>query len=155
MLMKIHRATRLYEAWLAKQIHLVPIDLALKHKTMKRDAFLFFRSTFYRWMQVWPEVCRDVVTAPLLLAIGDAHVENFGTWRDSEGRLIWGINDFDEAYPLPYTNDLVRLAVSATLATDTKQLAIKPKVACDALLTGYTEGLNSGGQPFVLAEEHW
>ena len=42
MLMKSHRATRLYEAWLAKQIHLVPIDLALKHKTMKRDAFLFF-----------------------------------------------------------------------------------------------------------------
>ena len=38
--------------WLAKQIHLVPSDLALKHKTMKRDAFLFFRSTFYRWMQV-------------------------------------------------------------------------------------------------------
>ncbi len=69
MLMKIHRATRLYEAWLAKQIHLVPIDLALKHKLMKRDAFLFFRSTFYRWMQVWPEVCRDVVTAPLLLAM--------------------------------------------------------------------------------------
>ena len=155
MLMKMHRATRLYEAWLAKQIHLVPIDLARKHKTMKRDAFLFFRSTFYRWMQVWPEVCRDVVTAPLLLAIGDAHVENFGTWRDSEGRLIWGINDFDEAYPLPYTNDLVRLAVSATLATDTKQLAIKPKAACDALMTGYTEGLNSGGRPFVLAEEHW
>ncbi len=69
MLMKIHRATRLYEAWLAKQIHLLPIDLALKHKTMKRDAFLFFRSTFYLWMQVWPEVCRDVVTAPLLLAM--------------------------------------------------------------------------------------
>ncbi|MEK7763903.1 MAG: hypothetical protein AAB433_20215 [Nitrospirota bacterium] len=42
MLMKIHRATRLYEAWLAKQIHLVPSDLALKHKTMKRDTFLFF-----------------------------------------------------------------------------------------------------------------
>ena len=49
----------------------------------------------------------------------------------------------------------MRLAVSATLATDTKQLAIKPKTACDALLTGYTEGLNSGGRPFVLAEEHW
>jgi hypothetical protein len=155
MAMKIHLATRLYEAWLAKQIHLVPSDLALKHKRMKRDAFLFFRSTFYRWMQVWPEVCRDVVTAPLLLAIGDAHIENFGTWRDSEGRLVWGTNDFDEAYPLPYTNDLVRLAVSATLAADTKQLAIRPKAACDALLTGYTEGLNSGGQPFVLAEEHW
>lgn len=155
LLMKIHRASRLYDAWLAKQIQLVTSDLALRHKRMKRDAFLYFRSTFYRWVQVWPDVCRDVVTAPLLLAIGDAHVENFGTWRDSEGRLVLGTNDFDEVYPLPYTNDLVRLAGSATLAADTKQLAIKPKAACDALLTGYTEGLNSGGQPFVLAEEHW
>ncbi|MBC7838193.1 MAG: DUF2252 family protein [Nitrospiraceae bacterium] len=152
--MKIHRATRLYEAWLAKQIHLVHIDLALKHKTMKRDAFLFSNLHF-------TDGCRcgqkRVVTSSRHRCYwrGDAHVENFGTWRDSEGRVIWGINDFDEAYPLPYTNDLVRLAVSATLATDTKQLAIKPKVACDALLTGYTEGLNSGGRPFVLAEEHW
>jgi Uncharacterized protein conserved in bacteria (DUF2252) len=154
MLMKIHRATRLYETWLAKQVPLVPKDLALKHDVMRRDAFSFLRSTFYRWIQVWPEVCGDLVTAPLLRASGDVHVENFGTWRDSEGRLIWGINDFDEAYPLPYTNDLVRLAVSATLATDTKHLAIKHKDACDALLTGYTEGLNWGGRPFVLAEQH-
>jgi len=42
MLMKIHRATRFYEAWLAKQIQLLPSDLALKHKIMKRDAFSFF-----------------------------------------------------------------------------------------------------------------
>ena len=54
--------------------------------------------------------------APRALAVGDLHVENFGTWRDVEGRLIWGINDFDEAWRLPYTNDLVRLATSALLA---------------------------------------
>ena len=84
----------------------------------------------------------------------DLHLENFGTWRDTEGRLIWGINDFDEAYPLPYTNDLVRLAVSANLAIKSEHLAIKPRVAYDAILTDYTEGLKSGGQPFVLAEQH-
>jgi len=32
-----------------------------------------------------------------VLAVGDLHVENFGTWRDAEGRLIWGVNDFDES----------------------------------------------------------
>src|SRR5262249_2598982 len=151
---KIHRATRLYEKWLAMQTWLVPKDLALKHVRMKLDAFTFFRATFYRWIQVWPEVCVDLVAAPVLRAIGDLHVENFGTWRDSEGRLIWGINDFDEAYPLPYSNDLVRLAVSATLASETKHLAITLKDACDAILTGYMEGLKSGGQPFVLSEHH-
>jgi hypothetical protein len=152
--MKIYRATRLFEKWLAKQTSLVPKDLALKHVLMKRDVFSFFRATFYRWAQVYPDICDDFATTPVLLAIGDLHVENFGTWRDIEGRLIWGINDFDEAYPLPYTNDLVRLAVSATLAIEMKSLAAKPKEAYDAILTGYREGLKSGGQPFVLAQQH-
>lgn len=40
---------------------------------------------------------------------------SFGTWRDGLGRLIRGIDDFDYAYPLPFLNDLVRLAVSAIL----------------------------------------
>ena len=150
----ITTVTRQYETWLAKYTSLVKADLALKHVLMKRDAFSFFRATFYRWMQVWPDVCADLVTTPGLRAIGDLHVENFGTWRDSEGRLIWGMNDFDEAYPLPYTNDLVRLAVSATLAIKTTRLAIKPTEAYDAILTGYTEGLKTGGRPFVLAEQH-
>ena len=152
--MKIDQATQDYEKWLAKQIPLVAADLRLKHTFMKHNGFSFLRATFYRWMQVWPEVCADLVTTPVLRATGDLHVENFGTWRDSEGRLIWGINDFDEAYPLPYTNDLVRLAVSAKLAVIAEHLTIKPRNAYDAILTGYAEGLKSGGQPFVLSEQH-
>lgn len=152
--MKIDQATRDYEKWLARQIPLVPVDLRRKHTFMQRSAFSFLRATFYRWMQVWPEVCADLVASPVLRATGDLHVENFGTWRDSEGRLIWGINDFDEAYSLPYTSDLVRLAVSAKFAAIAEHLAIKPKDACEAIMTGYNEGLKSGGQPFVLSEQH-
>lgn len=152
--MTIDQATRHYEEWLAKWIPLVPGDLRLKHDLMKRDGFAFLRATFYRWMQVWPHVCPELAGAPSVLAVGDLHVENFGTWRDSEGRLIWGINDFDEVYTLPYTNDLVRLAVSAELAIDTGQLDLKLKDVCDAILTGYTEGLQFGGRPFVLSERH-
>jgi uncharacterized protein DUF2252 len=152
--MKIDQTTQDYEKWLARQIPLVPADLRLKHTLMKGSGFSFLRATFYRWMRVWPEVCPDLVTTPVLQAIGDLHVENFGTWRDSEGRLIWGINDFDEAYSLPFTNDLLRLAVSAKLAVKAEQLTIKPRAAYDAILTGYTEGLESGGQPFVLSEHH-
>jgi len=33
----------------------------------------------------------------------------------TEGRLSWGVDDFDESYPLPYTNDLVRLAASVRI----------------------------------------
>ena len=114
--MGIVKATRAYETWLATHIRLLPADLRRKHEAMAQDLFPFFRATFYRWMQLWPEVCADEARAPQVLAVGDLHVENFGTWRDIEGRLVWGINDFDEVYELPYTIDLVRLAASAHIA---------------------------------------
>ena len=69
----------------------------------------------------------DADRAPQVLAVGDLHVENFGTWRDMEGRLVWGINDFDEVYELPYTIDLVRLAASAHIAIRESRLEIAPK----------------------------
>src|SRR5256884_4505894 len=152
--MNMVKATRRFEEWLLRRTAVVEPDLRTKYKHMAEAAFPFLRATFYRWMQVWPEVCSDLAKAPKVLAVGDLHLENFGTWRDTEGRLIWGINDFDEAYPLPYTTDLVRLAVSAKLAIKAEHLAIKSRVAYDAILTGYTEGLKSGGQPFVLAVQH-
>ncbi|MCA1554855.1 MAG: DUF2252 domain-containing protein, partial [Chloroflexi bacterium] len=101
-----------------------------------------------------PQVCPELATAPRVLAVGDLHVENFGTWRDGEGRLVWGVNDFDEAALLPYANDLVRLAVSAKLAIDANQLTLALDAACHAILQGYVEHLTSGGKPFVLAEAH-
>jgi uncharacterized protein (DUF2252 family) len=89
-----------------------------------------------------------------VLAIADLHLENFGTWRDGAGRLIWGVNDFDEAFPLAYTNDLVRLATSAMLAIAERQLRLNHRDACEAVLAGYQKGLEAGGKPFVLEEEH-
>lgn len=152
--MTIGETTRRYEAWLGRHTPLVKADLVFKHSQMAGGVFPFLRATFYRWMQLWPAVCPDLAKAPSVLAVGDLHVENFGTWRDSEGRLIWGINDFDEACRLPYTVDLVRLAASARLAIAADHLAVKSKDACDAILDGYREGLKSGGRPFVLSEEH-
>lgn len=152
--MNIHTATASYESWLGKHLRIIPEDLDLKHKAMAGDVFPFLRATFYRWMQVWPEACNDCAGAPKVLGVGDLHVENFGTWRDIEGRLVWGINDFDEAFEMPYTLDLVRLAVSAHLAIRGAHLQIGPKDACDAILAGYVKGLESGGNPFVLSEHH-
>ena len=152
--MNIQQATREFETWLSSHISLVAEDLAVKHFQMADGIFPFFRATFYRWMQLWPAVGHQLTDAPDVLAIGDLHVENFGTWRDAEGRLAWGVNDFDEATRLPYTMDLVRLAASALLACGSDHLAISPKAACDAILSGYADSLNAGGEPFVLAEKH-
>jgi hypothetical protein len=152
--MTIVEATRAYEAWLGDHIPILRADLAAKHERMAEDAFSFLRATFYRWMQLLPELCPETFQAPLVLAVGDLHVENYGTWRDAEGRLIWGINDFDEAFPLPYTNDLVRLATSASLAIEQEHLLLPLADVCAAILDGYTTGFESGGSPFVLSEEH-
>src|SRR5262249_30395755 len=91
---------------------------------------------------------------PRVLAVGDLHVENFGTWRDSDGRLVWGVNDFDEADDLPYTNDLVRLAASVRFARTAGVFHVKFGRACAALLRGYRHSLEVGGEPFVLEERH-
>jgi uncharacterized protein (DUF2252 family) len=152
--MNIVKATRRFEEWLGRHTTLVKPDLQLKHQRMAEAVFPFFRATFYRWMQIWPEVCPDLALAPQPLVVGDLHVENFGTWRDIEGRLVWGVNDFDEAAVLPYTIDLVRLATSAILAIVDGHLALKPKDACEAILQGYKESLASHGRPYVLEEEN-
>jgi hypothetical protein len=153
-LVPIVAATRSYEAWIARQVPLVRADITFKHEQMALAAFPFLRATFYRWVQQWEVCCPELATTPRVLAVGDLHTENFGTWRDDEGRLIWGINDFDEAFPLPYSIDLVRLATSARLAIDAGSLQITAHEACLAILAGYSEGINSEGKPFVLAEDH-
>jgi Uncharacterized protein conserved in bacteria (DUF2252) len=150
----IQEATAAYETWLAEHTRLVPADLADKHTQMAADRFAFFRATYYRWAQRWSALPPELAKAPAVLAVGDLHIENFGTWRDSEGRLVWGINDFDEAFTLPYTNDLVRLATSALLAIEGDHLALRPRPACAALLDGYRAAMEAGGRPFVLTEEH-
>src|SRR5437773_2375541 len=150
----IIEATARYEAWLAERIPLVKADLALKHHAMSAGVFPFLRATFYRWAARWRALVGHVAEAPTVLAVGDLHVENFGTWRDAEGRLVWGVNDFDEAWPLPYTNDLLRLATSALVAREYHDLRIDGKDAVRAILEGYQEALEKGGHAFVLAEHH-
>ena len=47
---------------------------------------------------------------------GDAHLSNFGVFATPERRLVFDLNDFDEAFPGPWEWDLKRLAASAVVA---------------------------------------
>jgi|SRR5579859_884550 len=152
--MNVIKATADFERWLGKKIPLVRQHLALKHAHMAEAPFPFMRATFYRWLQRWHEVCPDITGAPAVLAVGDLHIENFGTWRDEEGRLIWGVNDLDEAWPAPYTLDLVRLATSAYLAIRAEHLSVTRREAAEAIEEGYRDALRAGGKAFVLAEHN-
>ena len=153
--MDIATATKSYESWLTKVIPLYRPDLEYKHERMANPSksFPFFRGTYYRWAQLWADTTGHLVDAPTVIAVGDLHVENFGTWRDADGRLCWGVNDFDEVDRLPFTNDLVRLAASLRFAKWSPGLNIKFGRVLQGD-TGYRNALEAGGTPFVLEENN-
>jgi uncharacterized protein (DUF2252 family) len=145
----IRRSTRSYEDWLRRQLgsELVEKDLEEKHEKMRESAFAFLRATYWRWAETVLHVCPDAADAPRVLAVGDIHLENFGTWRDADGRLVWGINDFDEAAEMPYVLDLIRLAASGVAAADDGGSTAAQ--LCSAILDGYRQGLKDP-RPVVL-----
>ena len=54
---------------------------------------------------------------------GDLHAENFGTYMNSSGQLVFNVNDFDEAYVGPFSWDLKRFSASLALIGYAKALS--------------------------------
>lgn len=132
--MSILDDTQAYESWLGTQCKVVEKDLDHKHERMRKNPFAFSRATYYRWARHIEKICPELTDAPSALCVGDIHLKNFGTWRDADGRWVWGVNDFDEAAVMPYAFDLVPLTTSVELAPDMK---IASRDAADAILEGY------------------
>ncbi len=140
-----------HDAFLRAELgdEVVDEGLAEKRRKMATSPFAFLRASYFRWAETIAEVAPSVMDAPSVLAVGDIHLENFGTWRDADGRLVWGVNDVDEAADMPWTLDLVRLATSALLATreaDASAIAAR-------LVEGYRSGL-AAPRAYVLDREH-
>jgi hypothetical protein len=150
---RVRKATRRYEGWLRGVSAVTRIDLERKHAFMREGLLPFLRATFYRWLELFPIACPELALAPAVMALGDLTVEHFSTWRDTEHRLNWGINYFDEACALPYASDLVRLGTSAHIAFRENGNTSKLDDMCEQLLSGYVESLKVGGRPLVLEEQ--
>lgn len=114
-----------------------PAAFQVKFRKMAASAFAFYRGTaclFYNDLErerrgAGPFL--DERTGRVWIH-GDLHAENFGTYMDANGRLIFNVNDFDEAYIGPFTWDLKRLAASLALIGYTKALS-------DEQITGLVE----------------
>jgi hypothetical protein len=147
--------TQAYESWRESRIPTVAADLATKHEKMASSPFALLRGTYYRFVGQFGELLPAPAKAPRAIAVGDLHVENFGTWRDRDGRLAWGVNDFDEVDLLPYTIDLVRLATSASLAIGEGHLKLAPADAAEAIVQGWRGRIRARAvEPFVLGDRH-
>ncbi|MGK5628987.1 DUF2252 domain-containing protein [Streptomyces sp. URMC 123] len=104
-----------------------PAAFRVKFRKMAASAFAFYRGTaclFYDDLDSAADggPYLDERTSRVWIH-GDLHAENFGTYMDSNGRLIFNVNDFDEAYVGPFTWDLKRFAASVALIGYTKALS--------------------------------
>lgn len=148
----LDRDVAAYEKWLRLCCDVVEADLKAKHERMRKSAFDFLRATYFRWARTIDSACPDLGSAPRIACVGDIHLENFGTWRDADSRLVWGVNDFDEASVMPYVHDLVRLATSARLAPGLK---IGRLEVTTAILRGYRKGLATPRSVLLDESAHW
>ena len=94
-----------------------PVAFRRKYRTMAADPHAFYRGTaclFYADVTGAEDPFCDERSGRIWIH-GDLHVENFGTYLNSHGRLVFDVNDFDEAYLGPFTWDLQRFAASLAL----------------------------------------
>lgn len=94
-------------------------DLATKMQKMNTSAYLFYRGTdhlFMKDMATLPASGYTTTNTGYTWLGGDTHLANFGAQRDSSGKAVFSVDDFDEGYLGQYVWDLRRMAVSAVLA---------------------------------------
>jgi uncharacterized protein (DUF2252 family) len=102
-----------------------PLAFRRKFRKMASAPFAFYRGTaclFYADMAQEDDPWSDDRTSRVWIQ-GDLHAENFGTYMDSSGTLVFDVNDFDEAYLGCFTWDLKRLAASVALMAWSKAIS--------------------------------
>ncbi|ACZ85072.1 DUF2252 domain-containing protein [Streptosporangium roseum] len=104
-----------------------PAAFRRKFRKMAASPFAFYRgsaSLFYADMTgaFADDAFLDGQTGRVWIH-GDLHAENFGTYMNASGVLVFNVNDFDEAYVGPYVWDLKRFAASVALIGYAKALS--------------------------------
>jgi uncharacterized protein (DUF2252 family) len=122
------RILEVFETAFGELLAADPAAFRVKFRKMAASAFAFYRGTACLYYADLAEEEQnhspylDERTSRVWIH-GDLHAENFGTYLDANGRLIFNVNDFDEAYVGPFTWDLQRFAASIALIGYTKALA--------------------------------
>jgi uncharacterized protein (DUF2252 family) len=119
-----------------------------KFRKMAADPFAFYRGSdclFFADVANLDDPWADERTSRVWIQ-GDLHAENFGTYMDGDGALIFDVNDFDEAYLGHFTWDLQRLVASVGLLGWRKALS-DDDIA--RLVTGYARAYLDQVRAFV------
>jgi uncharacterized protein (DUF2252 family) len=112
-----------------------PDAFRTKFRKMAAEPFAFYRGSaclFYADVAERKDRWADERTSRVWIQ-GDLHAENFGTYMDGAGVLIFDVNDFDEAFVGHFTWDLQRFAASIALMC--WQKALSDEVIRDLITT--------------------
>jgi uncharacterized protein (DUF2252 family) len=122
------RQRAIIEVFVSSYSDLIDADPAAwrgKFRKMAATPFAFYRGSaalFYADMAVEEDPFSNAQTSRVWIQ-GDLHAANFGTYMNSEGILVFDVNDFDEAYVGPFTWDIKRLVASLVLLGYEKALS--------------------------------
>ncbi|MDR0791792.1 MAG: DUF2252 domain-containing protein [Chitinophagaceae bacterium] len=124
----------------------------LKMEFMSQNAFRFFRGTdhlFYEDLSKHAQWQDDTKA----WICGDLHLENFGSYKGSNGVVYFDLNDFDEALLAPATWELVRLLTSIYVAARSGEFAAEfSESLCDKAVTAYLQTLKLGKAVIIEKE---
>ncbi|ASN20170.1 DUF2252 domain-containing protein [Arthrobacter sp. YN] len=114
---------------------LVPVRIG----RMLESPFAFYRGAAAIMAK---DLSHAPVTGHTVLACGDAHLSNYGFFASPERRLIFDLNDFDEAFPAPWEWDIKRLAASVWVnGRNDSHSEEQCRTATQACLRRYREAL--------------
>jgi len=96
-----------------------------KFRKMSETPFAFYRGSaalFYADISQDNDPFLNEKTSRVWIQ-GDLHAQNFGTYINGKGILIFDVNDFDEAYLAPFNWDVKRFCASLALIGYQKALS--------------------------------
>jgi uncharacterized protein (DUF2252 family) len=126
-----------------------PQRLQRKFELLRGDPFSFFRGTCHLFYATLP---RDAVLtgAPAVLACGDLHLENFGTYKGDNRLAYFDLNDFDEAALAPFTLELTRFITSVLVAAEHLGLSQQQAASlCRIFVETYRRSIGDGKPRWV------
>lgn len=118
--------------------------IELKYNALAESPYRFFRGTAHLFYEDFNKKS-ILLNSPHTWLCGDAHLENFGSYKSVNRLVYFDINDFDEAYIGPCIFDSVRLLVSIVISG--KEFGFsngKIKQLCSFFQDEYYKQINNG-----------
>jgi uncharacterized protein (DUF2252 family) len=123
--------------------------LKYKYKFMRENLFRFYRGTCHLFYEDLAKAGLFTDSPPGWIC-GDLHLENFGSFRSSNGLVYFDLNDFDEAVLAPVVWEVARFVTSIYVGFESLGIDGRKAEKMAALyLKTYAETLRCGKPDYI------